>query len=571
MNSFLLTRTRKIVIPTMRPTFILLTLLIAFCFSAKAQEAPVILEIDAGEPVGKMLPIYAFFGYDEPNYTYRENGRKLLAEIADLSPVPVYVRTHNLLTTREGEPDLKWGFTNVYTEDKQGNPVYDWTLLDKILSAQVENGLRPLVELGFMPEALSTKPEPYRHEWSTNGPFWTGWTYPPKDYSKWAELIYQLVLHEKEVHGEEEIEKWIWEVWNEPDIGYWSGTFEEYCKLYDYGADAVKRACPVCTVGGPHTTGPAGKSGNEYLYRFLDHCVNGTNYVTGKKGSPLEYIGFHAKGNPVMVDGHIRMNMGTQLKDIARGFEAVKSFPGLKNLPIIIGECDPEGCAACSWKRDPRYGYRNGTVYPSYTASSFAKIFELMDEYEVNLRGALTWAFEFEDQEWFAGFRELASNGVDKPVLNVFRMFGMMQGQRVLVKGNPYPAKKVIEQGVRNNPDINALACADQNEMTILVWNYHDDDILGEINDIELMIRNIPDGPALMQHYRVDRELSNSYTIWQKLGSPQQPTEEEYRQVEAAGHLKLLTSPGWITAKKNGTRIQFSLPRQGVSLIKLEW
>ena len=60
-------------------------------------------------------------------------------------------------------------------------------------------------------------------------------------------------MHQKEVHGENEIKKWLWEVWNEPDIGYWSGSFEEYCKLYDYAVDAVKRACPDCTVGGPHT------------------------------------------------------------------------------------------------------------------------------------------------------------------------------------------------------------------------------------------------------------------------------------------------------------------------------
>jgi xylan 1,4-beta-xylosidase len=555
----------------MRPASIFFILLTVYSYSSTAQGTSIKLEIDAAESIGEMLPIYAFFGYDEPNYTYRENGRKLLAEIADLSPVPVHIRTHNLLTSREGEPDLKWGFTNVYTEDIQGNPVYDWTLLDKILNAQIENGMRPLVELGFMPKALSTHPEPYRHEWSTNGAFWTGWTYPPKDYDKWAELIYQLVLHEKEVYGKEEIEKWIWEVWNEPDIGYWSGTFEEFCKLYDYGVDAVKRACPQCTVGGPHTTGPAGISGNEFLYRFLDHCVNGTNFVSKKKGSPLDYISFHAKGKPEIVDDHIRMNMGAQLEDIAKGFKAVKSFPELKDLPIIIGECDPEGCAACSRKRDPKYGYRNGTMYSSYTASSFAKIFELMDEYEVNLQGALTWAFEFEDQEWFAGFRELASNGVDKPVMNVFRMFGMMHGQRVLVKGNPYPAQKVIEEGIHDRPDINAMACIDQKEMTILIWNYHDDDILGETDEIELTIRNIPEGRMLMQHYRVDQELSNSYTMWQGLGAPQEPTEDEYRQIEKAGHLKLLTSPKWITSGKNGTRIQFLLPRQGVSLIKLEW
>lgn len=534
-------------------------------------QSTVQLSIDAEDEVGEMKPIYAYFGYDEPNYTYSDNGKKLLAEITKLSPVPAYVRTHNLLTTKEGEPDLKWGFTNVYTEDEKGNPIYDWTLIDKILNAQVEAGLIPLVELGFMPKALSVKPDPYKHEWSTGGPFWTGWTYPPTDYNKWAELIYQLVLHEKAVYGEEEIKKWIWEVWNEPDIGYWSGSFEEFCKLYDYSVDAVKRACPECTVGGPHTTGPAGRSGNEFLRKFLDHCVNGTNYVTGKKGSTIEYISFHAKGNPVMLDNHIRMNMGTQLNDIATGFEIVKSFPELSSLPIIIGECDPEGCAACSWKRDPKYGYRNGTVYPSYTASSFAKIYELMDEYKVNLQGALTWAFEFEDQEWFAGFRELASNGVDKPVMNVFRMFGMMSGQRLHVNGNPYSAKQVIKEGIRNQPDINAFACVNENEMTIMVWNYHDDDVLGEIDKIELTIDQLPSKKAYLHHYRVDQEFSNSYTAWQNIGAPQDPTPQEYRIVENAGQLQLYTSPEWISINNKKATINLELPRQGVSLLKLEW
>ena len=518
-----------------------------------------------------MKPIYAYFGYDEPNYTYRNNGKKLLAEIAKLSPVPVYVRTHNLLTTAEGNPDLKWGFTNAYTEDKKGNPIYDWTIVDQILSSYVEYGMRPLVELGFMPKALSTNPEPYQHAWSSKGEFWTGWTYPPKDYEKWAELVYQLVLHEKELYGSEEIETWLWEVWNEPDIGYWSGTFEEFCKLHDYTADAVKRACPDCTVGGPHTTGPEGKSGNKFLRDFLDHAVNGTNYLTGEKGSILEYIAFHAKGRPVIVDGHIRMNMGIQLNDISNGFEIINSFPELKNLPIVIGECDPEGCAACSWKRDPKYGYRNGTVYPSYTASSFAKIYELMDQYEVNLQGALTWAFEFEDQEWFAGFRELASNGVDKPVMNVFRMFGMMSGKRVEVSGNNYSANETIKNGVLDRPDINAMAAKNERELSIIVWNYHDDDILGEVNPIELMVEGLPEGQVRMHHYRVDQEFSNSYTEWKKLGEPQNPTPEEFKAIENAGQLKLYSSPEWLQVKNNQQSIQFQLPRQGVSFIKLTW
>ncbi len=213
------------------------------------------------------------------------------------------------------------------------------------------------------------------------------------------------------------------------DSPYWGGTTEEYCKLFDYTADAVKRALPAARIGGPHVTGPNGSRGNKFMEAFLKHCVSGTNYATGKTGMPLDFIAFHAKGAPRVVDGHVRMNLGQQLRDINSGFKMVASFPELRHLPIIIGESDPEGCAACGMKTNPSNGYRNGTMYSSYTAASFAHKYLLADSFRVNFLGAVTWAFEFEDQPWFEGFRDLATNGVDKPVLNVFRMFGMMKGK----------------------------------------------------------------------------------------------------------------------------------------------
>jgi xylan 1,4-beta-xylosidase len=146
----------------------------------------VVLKVDLSAETGKMTPAWAWFGYDEPNYTYMKDGKKLLSEVAALSPVPVYVRTHNLLTSGDGSASLKWGSTNVYTEDKNGNPVYDWTIIDKIFDTFIERGMKPLVELGFMPEALSTNPVPYRHSWPET--FSTGW-HILQDCDKWASVI----------------------------------------------------------------------------------------------------------------------------------------------------------------------------------------------------------------------------------------------------------------------------------------------------------------------------------------------------------------------------------------------
>jgi xylan 1,4-beta-xylosidase len=511
----------------------------------------VVLKVDLSAETGKMNPAWAWFGYDEPNYTYMKDGKKLLSEIARLSPVPVYVRTHNLLTTGDGSASLKWGSTN-----------------DKIFDTYIERGMKPLVELGFMPEALSVKPVPYRHLWPET--FSTGWAYPPKDYDKWAELAYQLTKHCISRYGIKEVESWYWEVWNEPNINYWNGSMEEYFKLYDFAAWAVKRACPNARIGGPHTTSPRDKNAAGWLKSFIDHCINGKNFKTGQKGSPLDYIGFHAKGSPKIVDGHVQMNINLQLQDISKGFEIVSSFPEIRNLPVIIGESDPEGCAACSMARNPSNSYRNGTLYSSYEAAVFARKYALADYFKVNFKGAVTWAFEFEDQRWFDGFRDLATNGVDKPVLNIFRMFGMMSGTRVAVSGGAYDALKMCETGVKSSiPDINALASKDKNGISIMVWNYHDDDLPANASQVRIYISGLSSEKVLVNEYRIDKENSNSYEVWKNMGSPQEPTPVQYETLEDAGGLKLFTSPFWTDITNGSISLSLNLPRQGVSLFRL--
>src|SRR6201999_143176 len=137
-----------------------------------------------------------------------------------------------------------------------------------------------------------------------------------------------------------------------------------------------------------------------------------------------------------------------QLKTIDEGFAMVATVPELKNKPIVIGESDPDGCAAC---QGPQLGYRNTTMYSSYTAAVFARKLELAARHGVNLEGALTWAFEFEDQPFFSGFRVLATGGINLPVLNVFRMFSRMgTSDRVLATSSGQaPLDEILRAGVR--------------------------------------------------------------------------------------------------------------------------
>lgn len=539
------------------------------------EQAPVSIQVDLSKTKAPMKPIWAWFGYDEPNYTYMKDGKKLLTEISQLSKVPVYVRVHSLLVTGDGTAALKWGSTNAYTEDANGNPIYNWTIVDKIFDTFIERGMKPIAQIGFMPEALSSHPKPYRHYWKPGDNYndiYTGWAYPPNDYNKWAELVYQWVKHSVEKYGKKEVESWYWELWNEPNIGYWKGTTEEYIKMYDYSADAVKRALPSAKIGGPEVTGPAWDKSATFLKTFLDHVTKGKNYATGKTGSPIDFITYHAKGAPKVVNGHVQMNMGTQLRDLDKGFEIVASYPSLKKLPIIIGESDPEGCAACSEDLHPQNAYRNGTMYSSYTAASFARKYELAEARGVNLLGAVSWSFEFEDQAWFRGFRDLATNGVDKPVLNVFRMFGMMEGNRVEVNQNlAYDFKKVRDQSVRDAADINALASKSINSAGVMVWNYHDDNVPAPDASVEISIKGLPTGKVALLHYRIDKENSNAYEVWKTMGSPKQPTSEQIAILEKAGQLQLLTSPEWITPKNGEAQIKMKLPRQGVSFLHFKW
>jgi xylan 1,4-beta-xylosidase len=539
---------------------------------ARAQQA-VEISVDAEVKQGPFRPIFSYFGYDEPNYTYAANGKKLIGELAALSPVPVQIRAHHLLVTGDGAPALKWGSTNAYTEDAGGKPVYDWTIIDRIFDTYIQANARPFVEIGFMPEAFSTHPEPYTRHWPKPDDG-KGWSYPPKDYAKWAELVRRWVLHSVERYGKAEVERWSWELWNEPDISYWRGTPEEYDKLYDYTADAIQRALPTARVGGPATTGPGNAKAAAYLKQFLEHCARGANAVTGKRGAPLDFISFHAKGQPRVVEGHARMGLDKNLVDVERGLEAINEFPEFHALPIVLSESDPEGCAACSARQYPQNVYRNGALYASYTAAALSNIFKLADRYKSNLAGMLTWAFEFEDQPYFDGFRTLATNGIDKPVLNLFRMAGLMLGDRVKVESSGAAGlDAILQSGVRGAADIDGLATRAGREMAALVWNYHDDDLPAQPTAVHLALAGIPKTATrvLIEHYRIDEDHSNAYTAWKQMGSPAQPSPEQYARLEAAGQLQLLHSPQWLWAKDGKVEIRFPLPRHAVSLVRLSW
>jgi xylan 1,4-beta-xylosidase len=542
----------------------------ALCSVASAQPAAVAIDVDAAAAGAPLQPVWAFYGYDEANYTTTPEGEALLRSLAAAHVGPVHVRTHFLFNTGDGTPALKWGSTNLYREDAGKNPIYDYTLIDGIMDATTRAGAFPLVEIGFMPQALSTQPIPYENSdtYSLDG----GSFYPPRDYDAWARLVSTWATHVKDRYPGAE-SSWQWELWNEPDLPYWRGTFDEYARLYDYTEAALHGVFPAASLGGPAVASP----GRGFLSQFLEHCATGTNAVTGKAGTRLDMVSFHAKGGVSLAEGHVQMDLGNQLRLHRSGFAAVAASAKFATTPIVITEADPDGCAACPVSRAPQDAYRNSPAYGAYELAMMKRTLDLSAEMGVSLRGVLTWAFTFPGSPYFAGYRALATNGIRLPVLNALELLGSLRGDRVpLASSGARPLSEMLAGSVRDKPDIDALAAIDGDRIQILVWNYHDD--LVEAPPVPITLRvSIP--PAFgardssravaVKHTRVDDTHGDAFTVWVSQGSPQTPSAEELAALREAMVPVVLDPEQVAPVVGDAASLSFSLPRFGVSLLEL--
>lgn len=192
------------------------------------------ISVDASSTVGPWVPIHRFFGADEPNFATYRHGSALLQELGALGKNQTFFRTHNLLTTGQpgfvGVPDLKWGSTNAYMLDDEGQPIYNFTIIDEIFDHYLDANVKPYLQVGFMPRDLAKDPEPYFFDFDPEDVYatiYTGWTHVPLSYKRWGELVQRLTNHLVDRYGADEVNKWFFEVWNEPNIqcmSLWTST-----------------------------------------------------------------------------------------------------------------------------------------------------------------------------------------------------------------------------------------------------------------------------------------------------------------------------------------------------------
>ena len=555
------------------------------------------IRVDASRWGEDIRRIWSSLGYDEINWSATPQGKRNFRVIRDLAESPYYVRAHNLFVSGTGKGIPHFSSGNVYHEAANGEPIYDWRVVDPVFDTWIENNCRPIVELGFTPWALvpAEAKLPFKRMPSVYGEYESGlWAFPPRDYQRWADLVRATVTHFVERYGADQVATWFWELWNEPDISYWQGTPEQYFALYDYTAAAVKAALPSARVGGPSTT----HRGAEFLQSFLAHCAHGQNAVTGATGTPLDFVSFHTKGaafprtyGPSTPDGVIPARKASpsitkMLVDVQVMLGLIAEHRQFRDLPILIDECDASVPAHHTIFDNANFGYRNTEYYAVFQCQQMKKLLDLdaLDLAKVSF--ATTWSWFFEGERYFEGTRSLfTTSGIEKPVLNAYRLLSHLGGRRLAVtashgwtiarlKDAPAYNSAARDAGIsvgEGDEEVDAIATVDQDgKISVLAWYFADDQYRTGSAKVELTISGLNlGGRVALSHWRVDASHSNSYAAWVTAGRPWDPSPAQLALIKAQQGLARLDPPETVDVRDGEVRLTLDLPLPSVSLVEL--
>ncbi len=405
-----------------------------------------------------------------------------------------YLRMHGLLHDDMG----------VYFEDKSGNPIYNWQYIDKLYDFLLEIGMKPFVELSFMPNALASGDRTVF--------WWKGNITPPKSYDKWYNLIRSLTEHFTERYGSEEVKTWYFEVWNEPNHNsFFSGNIDDYFKLYDVAAKAIKSVNSEYIVGGPAT------AGNGWVTEIIEHC--------DKNATPIDFISTHNYGvSQGFFDatGETGTVLSRNPNAVTNGVVATKNrilASAKPNLELHYTEW-----SASYSSRDP--------VHDSYHSASF--ILDKIKCTETVANSMSYWVFTdiFEEQgprydPFHGGFGLLNYQSIKKPSYFAYQFLNAL-GETEIV-----------------NNDTASWICKNKTgDIQVLLWDftltfpedkainkiYYKRDLPSKEKGVtQLKLTNVEEGTYQLKIYKVGYQVNDAYDTYMKLGSPSQLTK---RQVE---------------------------------------
>jgi len=345
---------------------------------------------------------------------------------------------------------------------------------------------------------------------------------------------------------------------------------------YDYTEAAVHKALPNAKLGGPsvvHTRRPD-FNGAIMMDEFLDHCRNGVNYVTGKKGTRLDYLTWHVKGGGYRFTTAFVKQLPSVKSFVEQSktiIDIVKKY-GYENLEAVLSEADPDGWAAGGRFDNLNLNFRNTEYYASYAASSYKNTYDLAEREGMDIR-PLAWAFMFDNERCFEGTRTFSTQGINKAIFNLFKLFDKLGTERISLCSSQDldPLAFEGENGKPGECEIDGWATAKPDgSVQVLLYNHHDDFDEDREFDVELDIKNIGGDYAKLTHYRIDSNYSNAYAEWVRQGKPDYPAGAQYEAIKARDGLELIEPIRKIHLAEGAAKLSFKLPTHGISLILID-
>lgn len=534
-------------------------LLILFSVSCRAQQPEIAdnsyFTIDVQKVVGENTEFWKAAGSDHLFYhVLKPSGQSLLNRM-EVNRSHRYMRSHHTFNQ-----DTKHGVIrgqNVYSEDENSNPVYDFSNVNRVFGEYVKRGIKPIVEYDYLPKALDIKSE-IRAVGNDEGMMMrnTG----PNDWKKWSDLMKAATQNFIDVFGGQEVHTWYFEVWNEPD-GWPLEQMDVFYKMYDVFVDAVNSVDPDLRVGGPACY-------HEYfLTPFLEHVTNGTNHVTGEKGTRIDFISYHIyglSGKWLNNEPHIQPQVQRFTQSVLWLQRLLRNYPKLKGVEFHINEWGMSSNYYRTVKDYPDLKYRNTEESALFLVKLVNSLFQIEDNYRFPISMLLYWGFSWEadEDEFFAGKRELSTAGdIPKPIQTGFEMLAKLEEQRLLVTRR----KKDNRLGV--------LATKSRNgQIALIAYNYEETSKkCGKVEKIVMDIRGLkPNTSYTIIETILDKGNNNTYSAWEKMGSPATSKNIDLTTLQKAGKLTPTKQGDLLSNEEGIAQLELKLEGHSMNLIQIK-
>ncbi len=479
--------------------------------AAYAQTATENITVDMNAPSHPFLHFWEqMFGSGRAILSLRASYRQDLRQVKEITDFQ-YVRFHAILNDEVG----------VYKEDAKGNPIYNFSYVDQIYDGLLANGVKPFVELSFMPYQLAAAPTLQSFWYKPN-------VSPPKDWNKWDGLIIALVQHLVSRYGIDEVTSWYFEVWNEPNIDFWAGTPKQssYWELYDHTARDIKHVSPRLRVGGPATAQAA------WVGDMIHHCAQ--NHV------PLDFVSTHVYGNDLAKDVFGTDENISRADMVCRVVKKVHDEidnSTMPHVPLIWSEFN------ASYKNEP--DVTDSAYMGPWLGNTIRQCDGLVD-----MMSYWTFSDVFEEQgvvqtPFYGGFGLIAEDDIPKPVFNAVEILHKLGDERIQV-----------------GSDSALLTRAKDGSYVLALWNYAPPEEGAHAENVSVSFKNAQLTTATI--WRVDSDHGDAYRMFKQMGEPSYPTPQQIKELRMAGEL---AAPE--IESLTGNHLTVEIPAHGLLVVQL--